>query len=366
MFLSLNMSRLSNGKLDLVLSTKTEESENPSEIRKDYRSGYLVVISRLRSKQYISSITTEEYKNNSTAFDKSLDLESRLAKCAFEPGKEDLNKEVVRVGSPWEIRVIENKFPSLSKNANVSRWRGENGLFELIGGHGYNEVVIDSPNHEELLEGMNTNQLTQWLDMLIDREEELYKRDNVKYVQIYRNYGIKAGASIEHPHTQVMAWPILAGTVAKEVKSSKRYLKKHSTCLYEDALKKEVENGRILTENSTFIAVAPFASRFAGESMILPKRHLSYLGGTEKGERKDLVEILKSVLKTNKELFGDISYNFSFHDYKYNPDLHMHLEIYPRILNLAGVELGQNIFVNTMSPEDYAKEFRAKQECSKR
>ncbi len=157
-----------------------------------------------------------------------------------------------------------------------------------------------------------------------------------------------------------MAWPVFTGTIEKEARAASRYTKKHGSCIYEDALKTEIERGRVLTENDSFVAIAPFASRFAGESMVLPKRHITYLGDTNKKERGDLADILKLVLKTNKEMFGDIAYNFSFHDTKYSPKLHMHLEIYPRILNLAGVELGQNVFVNTLPPEDYAEGFRLK------
>ncbi len=168
--------------LELVLSNNSA-NDNPSEIRTDYRNGYKTIISRLRGKQYLASITTEEYKNKSDAFDRSSELESRIAKCVFEPGKEDLNVEVFRAREPWEIRVIENKFPSLTKNSNILHNVGQNGLFASIGGYGYNEIVVDSPCHTDVLEDLNLNRLTMWLDVLISRGNELYSR---KISNMYR------------------------------------------------------------------------------------------------------------------------------------------------------------------------------------
>ena len=111
-------------------------------------------------------------------------------------------------------------------------------------------------------------------------------------------------------------------------------------------------------ENEKVIAVAPYGSRFAGESMILPKRHINYIMDLSQEEKEELVEGLKKLIQTNKKLFGEQAYNFVIHENKKEKDYHMHIEVYPRLSNLAGIELGQNVFVNTLVPEDYAKKFK--------
>ena len=133
-------------------------------------------------------------------------------------------------------------------------------------------------------------------------------------------------------------------------------MKDNNSCIYEDAIKKE--EGRVLFETEKIAAIAPYGSRFSGESMILPKRHVNYIMDLSQEEKEDLVEGLKKIIQTNKKIFGEQAYNFVIHENKRETDYHMHIEVYPRLSNLAGIELGQNVFVNTMVPEDYTKKFR--------
>ncbi len=115
----------------------------------------------------------------------------------------------------------------------------------------------------------------------------------------------------------------------------------------------------MLAENNNFFAIAPFGSRITAESMIVPKRHVSYLPELTIEEKKDLVSMLRAIIRTNKKLYGKQAYNFTVHELKDEPDAHMHLEVYPRMSVQAGIELGQNVFVNIFSPEEYAENFRA-------
>lgn len=321
-----------------------------SEIRRDYRTGRLSIIVPGRSKR------PKEVKEDDLA---GLDL----AKCPFEPGNEHMSTEIMRSGNPWELRVIENKFPELSADTpldgNIS-FLSEGKSKELlryIGGYGYNEVVIESPLHNAVLEELSIEQLVKWLNILIEREGVLYTKRYIKHVFIFKNYGSEGGESIGHPHTQIMALPLVAGNVRKELKLAQKYENDNGSCLYEDIA--EIEKTRMLTENDSFFAVAPFGSRISAESMIVPKRHMSYIGELSEKERRDFVSILAKVLSTNRKLYGKQAYNFAFHGIKDEPDFHMHVEIYPRMATAAGVELGEDIFVNTITPEDYSYKFRS-------
>jgi UDPglucose--hexose-1-phosphate uridylyltransferase len=232
------------------------------------------------------------------------------------------------------------------------------GFFSSISGYGYNEIVIESPDHGAKFENMSIEQLNGWLDVLIEREQQLYLRKYIKYVQIFRNYGVDAGASIGHPHTQIMAWPIVIGNIKRRLRIAVDYKSKNNSCLYEDAVKKET--ARNLYSNSTFDAVAPFASRITAESLIIPKRHINSMIEMTQEEKTGLSDMLKRIVSVNKLLFGAQSYNILFYELKDQPDFHMHVEVLPRLSTLAGVELGQNVFVNTVVPEQYAAEFKSK------
>lgn len=312
---------------------------NGSEIRKDYRTGYLSIIVPGRSKR------PEEVKEKDMAG-------TDVSKCPFEPGNENMSNEIMRYGDPWSIRVIENKFPELAPGTPYFLEKKGKNLLKYIGGYGYNEVIIESPLHTAVLEDLPFDHLLNWLEILIEREDVLYTKKYIKHVFIFKNYGVAGGESIGHPHTQIMAYPILAGNVRKELEN----IKKQGVCFY-DGLE-EVEKERLLTENDSFFAVAPFGSRMPAESMIVPKRHVNYLGDLADKEKRDFISILTSVLSTNKKIYGRQSYNLVVHDIKTEPDFHMHVEIYPRMSTPAGIELGQSIFVNTITPEDYAEDFR--------
>ncbi len=312
-----------------------------SDIRKDYRTGYYSVI--VPGREHRPKELEEEDKGA-----------SNLKDCPFEPDTVDRkNLEIMHVNEPWTTMVIRNKFPELNGSTPLEY---EEGFFSLMSGYGYNEVLIESPNHFDKFEDMDLKKSLEWLNTLIEREEDLYSRNYIKHVMIFKNYGGKGGASIGHPHTQIIAWPEMLGIPLLELEKAREYHKENNSCLYEDIIKKEKERTLIETENVAVIA--PFASRFAGESILIPKRHVNYLMDLNEAEKEDLVESLKKVLKTNIKLFGDQSYNFVIHENKREHDYHLHIEVYPRLSDLAGIELGQNIFVNTLAPEEYIKNFK--------
>ncbi len=311
-----------------------------SDIRIDYRTGYYSIIVPGREHR------PKELEENDEGA-------KSLKDCPFERDTIDRkNLEIMHVNEPWTTMVIRNKFPELNGSTPVDYHRD---FFSYIAGYGYNEVVIETPNHFDKFEDMSTKKSLEWLNTLIEREEDLYSRNYIKHVMVFKNFGAKGGASIGHSHTQIIAWPEILGTPAIEIEKAKEYLKKNNSCLYEDAIKKE--NIRTLFETDTVAAIAPYGSRIAGESMLLTKRHVNYLIDLTEQEKEDMVEGLKSIIRTNIKLFGKQAYNFVIHENKNESDYHMHFEVYPRLADLAGIELGQNVFVNTITPEDYTKKF---------
>ena len=132
-----------------------------------------------------------------------------------------------------------------------------------------------------------------WLNTLIEREDALYLKNYIKHVHMFKNSGRAAGESLDHAHTQIMAWPELIGKLRAEYDIASSYNQKEGACIYEKVL--DNERYRLLIETNDFICIAPFASRMAGESMILPKRHVTYLGDLTENERSGLVDVLKRI-----------------------------------------------------------------------
>jgi len=305
-----------------------------NEIRRDYRTGKYVIMAPNRGKRPEDFAVLKDI------------IVSDISKCPFEYGKEESNNEIMRVGDPWKIRVIQNKFPELVGSIPLMETKGK---LSKISGYGYNEVIIDSPDHNTPFELLPESHLKLWLDTLIEREISLYQRRYIKYVQIFKNAGEAAGESLSHPHTQIMAWPEIIGSIDDELKRIRKYKLDNNLCLYEDILYEE--RSRILLEDNNFIAIAPFGSRFAGESMIIPKRHISFFADLDNDLRQSLVNILKLILNINRKIFGNYSYNLVFKELKDYPDLHAHIDIYPRLSIEAGVELGNDVFVNQLLPD---------------
>jgi UDPglucose--hexose-1-phosphate uridylyltransferase len=114
----------------------------------------------------------------------------------------------------------------------------------------------------------------------------------------------------------------------------------------------------ILEDTENFVAIAPYASRFPGESLIYTKRSISSIMEMSDEMRKELVFLLKKILNKYASMFSNFSYNLVFHEKKDDLIFRFHIEIYPRVSILAGIELGEGVYVNTLPPEVFAESYK--------
>jgi len=111
-----------------------------------------------------------------------------------------------------------------------------------------------------------------------ERMLDLRKDTRLKYILIFKNKGKRAGASLEHPHCQLIATPVLPDVIKLELDQALKYYQYKERCIYCDIVSQESEDKvRIIDENEKFIAFTPFASVTPFEIMILPKEHISGL-----------------------------------------------------------------------------------------
>jgi len=225
---------------------------------------------------------------------------------------------------------------------------------------GHHEVLVESPNHDEHPGTARIPRLIHVVNASIDRLRELSSRHYVKYVSIFRNHGLEAGASLSHAHTQIIATPFIPRIVEEELKASEQIFKKENHCAFCSLIGKEEESDRFIWKNSDFVVFAPWASVHPFEFWIFPRRHQCCLLDLSQLEVESLAKTLRVCFGGLKSLLNDPPYNYGFHqlvagacDY-----FHWHLEVYPRLSIWAGFEKSTGMFINVVSPEDAAEHLR--------
>jgi UDPglucose--hexose-1-phosphate uridylyltransferase len=256
---------------------------------------------------------------------------------------------------------VSNKFPALRIEGDLDR-KAE-GIYDKMNGIGAHEVIIESPNHNELLSTMPKQNIESILRAYRDRITDLSKDRRFRYISIFRNQGEGAGASLEHPHSQLIALPVVPKRPLEEIAGSKNYFGYKERCVYCDIVVQELAQGeRIVSENSEFIALTPFASRFPFEIWIMPKSHESAFEHIPDWKYRSLAEIVSDTFQRLDRALACPPYNYILHtapmDSQNNEYNHWHFEIIPRLTRIAGFEWGSGFYINPTPPEDAAKFLR--------
>jgi UDPglucose--hexose-1-phosphate uridylyltransferase len=286
--------------------------------------------------------------------------------CVFCPGSENNNIELLRFpqGEDWEIRIIPNKFAALDKTA-VYRHKE---FYVSHSGDGDHEVIITRKHNEPVaLQSIATVELS--IRTFIERINNLSKNPSLAYVQIFHNHGRDAGASILHPHYQLLATPIVPPHIHSEILGCYHYYENNRSCIYCDIIKEEVAvKERVVHESEHFIVISAYASRCPFETWILPKKHGARFEEMSEDEIKHLSFVLKVTLGQLYTKLSDPPLNFYIHNMPIKRDnphaaheekaFHWHLTIFPRITIWAGFEFATGIPVNPMPPEVTAKFLR--------
>ena len=261
----------------------------------------------------------------------------------------------------WKLRVVPNKFPALGIEGSLNRQA--EGMFDKMNGLGAHEVIIETPEHGQTLATLPLKRVEDVLWAFRDRIVDLKKDKRFKYILIFKNHGEAAGASLEHPHCQLIALPILPKQVVEEIEGSKQYFVYKERCIYCDVIRQELESGvRVVSENEDFLTLAPYAPRFPFETWILPKLHESAFENSATHVYENLARALKTLLSKIDSVLDFPAYNFVLHtspvqngavDY-----YHWHIEVMPKLTKVAGFEWGTGFYINPTPPEEAARFLR--------
>ena len=253
--------------------------------------------------------------------------------CPFCKGNESMTPPATyQDADDWSVKVFPNKYP-------------------IIGEH---EIIIHSPDHDKDIEDLPHEQNVKIIRAFLARMP-FYTSQN-KEVLIFNNKGGKAGASLTHPHSQIISLKGFPGILEWEKNSALKYFNEHNTCYWCDMIQKEVgDKKRVVYESKHFVLLVPSASRWSYEMIMVPKEHRPNFEYIPEVEINDFAQMLKATLHAYNVLFDRPDRNFWIHTQRFDP-FHWHIGLIPQLKVLGGLELGAGIWVSDKStPEDAAK-----------
>jgi UDPglucose--hexose-1-phosphate uridylyltransferase len=322
------------------------------ELRQDPTTRDWVVIASERSRR------PEQFKREPPSQNQS------IATCPFCPGNEQLTPPTIaelRNENSWKVRVVANKFSAFDPQA-IHHPHHHN-LFNSQDAYGHHEVVIETPKHATSLGEVDVAAVRDVLRIYRDRHLALRQDPKVKLVLAFRNHGLTAGASLAHPHSQIVGTPIIPPRIRRKYEVAIRYFDDTEGCIYCAVRDGELEDGRRLILETRFLtAFHPFASQVPFETWIIPRRHNPSFAEITDRELEDLALSLRSILGVLRTSLGNPDYNLMVHtapvEDEHKPYFLWHVEIRPRLATPAGFELGTGVFINTAVPEETAAYFR--------
>ncbi|MFA5143622.1 MAG: galactose-1-phosphate uridylyltransferase [Candidatus Omnitrophota bacterium] len=326
-----------------------------SELRYNLVSREWVIISTERGKR------PTDFKNTG---DKRPVLPKRKNDCPFCPGNEGAGgDETFRLGDKdtWRTRVIYNKYPALS--TKVKEEHSSDGPYMYMTGYGIHEVIVEHPDHNISIPVMKDEEVADIIRTYKSRYESIQKDPAIKAITIFKNHGEEAGCSQEHPHSQLVATPMVPHSIRLRIESATDYFDTTGECLYCAMLKRELsDRRRLVLETEEFVSFVPYASPAPFVMIIIPRRHSASFDGITGKELSDLALNLRMTL-------GKLYYGLNNPDFNYmirsvpvydksNESFHWHIAVVPRLAKPAGFELGSGMFINTSIPEASAEFLR--------
>jgi len=304
-------------------------------------------------------------------------IQNAETKCPFCEGNENMTppeifamRENHANTKGWKTRVVPNLYKAVQ--IEVETLSKREGMFEAFSGFGAHEIIIDTPCHSCTMAALENASVEAWLQTIVIRMKDLRKDSRLVSMNIFKNSGKFAGATQAHPHTQIIALPLMPKKQLLFLEQNQVYYHAHGRGIVEDMVQNEKHaQERVIGERGTFIAYCPYASFFAFEVIIAPQRVITSPEKCTQEEIGDLALLLKTVFEMLERQLGRYAYNIAFitaplnknfENEHYLEDLEknftFYLRIMPRIYTLSGFELSTGTAINSVAPEKCAKLLR--------
>jgi len=294
------------------------------------------------------------------------DQPSYVENCPFCPGNEGKTPpEIMRSpgngGEGWAVRVIPNKFAALMPDLQPTR--NLQHLRRRVNGFGFHEVIVDSPDHAACIALMPDAHVARILSVFRERYNILSSDHRINHVTIFKNHGADAGASLQHPHSQIIATPVIPSQVRHRLREALRHFDDTGECMFCHMVEQECEDQtRIVLKSELFVAMEVFAAATPFATHIFPLRHMASFGEITAAEISDLARVLRRTLAKIYVGLENPDLNFTVRsapsDYVRARHFHWYVSVIPRLTRVAGFELGSGMFINTVLPEAAAEFLR--------
>ncbi|MCP4708521.1 MAG: galactose-1-phosphate uridylyltransferase [Planctomycetes bacterium] len=288
--------------------------------------------------------------------------------CPFCPGQEKMTPPEIASLRPtstepdspgWTVRVVPNKYPALHEKIELFNCDPSIARPAL----GRHEVIIESPRHNCSFEQHDFEQARQICYTLRERYLNHHRNRRPRLISIFYNHGRTSGASLSHPHFQLMAQDVIPSRLIDQLNHCRNYLHQHQQNVFDVVIQNELtDKSRLVAENNFFAAFCPYASMVSYELYLVPKIDQSHLGMITDEMLDDFTQLLQHILRRLKHNLNDPDYNLVFHtapsDEKDYPGFRWYVQLYPRLNVPGGFELATDTYINTLPPESAAQSYR--------
>ncbi len=298
----------------------------------------------------------------------------RVETCPFCPGNEGMTppevasfrSEGTQPDTPgWWVRTVPNKFPALAPQGDlIPRQAGIYTLTDAVGAH---EVIIETPLHNQTPSTMPSAQWREAVRMYQQRIRTLAQDLRYRSILIFRNEGRTAGASLEHPHSQLVALPFIPPVLQTKLDGVARYYAQHGGSPYKVLLEHELtKRTRLVSESDHYVAFVPFAGRVPFETWVMPKTRLAPFAELEDSLRDEYANLVRETFQRIDKVLESPPYNAMLFTEPVNTNtnplsiehFYWHMRIVPRLTIDAGFEIGTGVGINITAPEDSARFLR--------
>ncbi len=283
------------------------------------------------------------------------------ASCPFCPGNEEETPpalETIEADGSWSMRVVPNKYPAFDGDEGFAV-HNLGPVFVQADASGIHEVFVYTPMHDQEHHQFDDQHAAELMFVLKRRLAEHAAIEQVRYSQVIVNHGREAGASIAHPHGQILGLPFVPGEVLDEERAFTRFA---GGCLLCTTIEAEIAAGeRVVFASDDVVVIAPYWSASPYELLIVPRQHEGHLQNASDDSLRAVGVALRDALGLLNAALGDVAYNLGFHTapHEHTGQYHWHAHVWPNLVTQAGFERGTGVMINVLPPEAACQSLRS-------
>ncbi|MFM8602298.1 MAG: DUF4921 family protein [Actinomycetota bacterium] len=279
--------------------------------------------------------------------------------CPFCPGADPADPSLAEVHDAkgdWTMRVVENRYPAFvgDDTMAVHNMGPVHVMAEASGAH---EVFVFTRDHESRLERFTDDVIASLMLTLRDRFRAHAGTPHIRYTQAIVNHGREAGASLAHPHGQLLGLPFVPGEILEEERAFERF---KGGCIVCTTSGVEENSERFVLSNDSAVVICPFWSSSPYELLVMPRTHHQHITDCTDEELVGVGIAVRDALRHLVAAIGDVAFNLVFHTAPshHSGQYHWHAHLFPKLTTTAGFERGTGVMINIVAPESAAAEIR--------